>query len=191
MPVTNHCRRRSVPSATLALRFHETPCRPLSPDAPPPLDALPPCFPSHRHRPREKRPIGPGASVTSCPHTPLPSGPSLRNCATFGAVRRRREFFDSPIVRRDAHSCAQLESPRARVPYMAGVEFFAATLLRVSAQTNYRTRYQAAYGPLSFTNPTTAAPIRQKVVTDPRQSAVPLRTAPFRSLFSEYDAAHS
>ena len=43
--------------------------------------------------------------------------------ATFVAARRRGEFLDSSLVRTHVQSRAQIESPRARVPYTAGCEF--------------------------------------------------------------------
>ena len=38
---------------------------------------------------------------------------------TFVVITRRREFRDSSLMRTPARSRAELESPRARVPYTA------------------------------------------------------------------------
>ena len=45
-----------------------------------------------------------------------------------------------------AQSCAELESPRALLPYMARWELSPATVLRLRAHAKYRTRSLAAYG---------------------------------------------
>lgn len=63
----------------------------------------------------------------------------------FGAGRSGRENFDSLIVRTDAQSCAGLESPRARVPYMARGEFAPATTMRADALKLERKHYPPAY----------------------------------------------
>ena len=64
----------------------------------------------------------------------------------FGAETRCRKFFDSPIVRSDTQSCAQLESLRARVSYMPRCEFLPTTVLPTAAQIQYRRRYRSAFG---------------------------------------------
>ena len=64
----------------------------------------------------------------------------------FGAGRRPRESSDSSNVRIHAQSRAELESSRARVPYIAGCEFSPATVLRTGAQPKYPTRCRPAYG---------------------------------------------
>ena len=53
--------------------------------------------------------------------------------------------FDSLIVCTDAQSCAGLESPRARVPYMARGEFAPATMMRADALKLERKHYPPAY----------------------------------------------
>ena len=63
----------------------------------------------------------------------------------FPAGRGCRKFCDSPILRTDAPSCAQLESPRVRVPYNVGWESLLSTPLRGSAHTAYCKRYLSAY----------------------------------------------
>ena len=63
-----------------------------------------------------------------------------------GAGRRRWDLVDSSLVRTDAQSCAQVESPRARVPYVPRCEFPPATVLRADSQPKYLKRFRAAYG---------------------------------------------
>ena len=75
------------------------------------------------------------------PHAPAPRG-----MVTFVAGRRCREICDSPLVRTHAQSRVELESPRARVPYIAGCEISPATVLRADALRSNRTRSRAAYG---------------------------------------------
>ena len=58
---------------------------------------------------------------------------------------RRRELWDSSPMRTPARSRTELESPRARVPYIAGCEFSSRTRLRTGAHVKYPTRYPAAY----------------------------------------------
>ena len=64
----------------------------------------------------------------------------------FIAGRKSVEFCASSLVRTDAQSRAEIESPRARVPYMAGCEFTSATVLRTTALQLKRSRFLAAYG---------------------------------------------
>ena len=66
--------------------------------------------------------------------------------ATFGADTKHPELVESPVVRTHAQSRAELESPRARVPYLAGYEYSAATVLPAHAQAKYSKRFRAAYG---------------------------------------------
>ena len=65
-------------------------------------------FPASRPRPAPlpSRAIAPQSAAL----------PHAAGYGTFGAETRRREFFDSSVVRTDAQSRAVLESPRARVP---------------------------------------------------------------------------
>ena len=69
----------------------------------------------------------------------------------FIPERRCREICDSSLVRADAQSCTQLESLRARVPYMARGEFSPATAMRADALQSKFTRSLAAYVPKQFT----------------------------------------
>ena len=73
----------------------------------------------------------------------LPPGGSA--FGTFGAGTRRREFCNRSHVRTHAQSCAEFESPRARVLYIAGCELPPATVLRTGARDEYQTRYLTAY----------------------------------------------
>ena len=70
--------------------------------------------------------------------------------ATFVPGRRHRKICDSSPVRTHAQSRAELESPRARVPFIAGCEISLATALRRRAQFYRVVRYPAAYGPQVF-----------------------------------------
>ena len=65
---------------------------------------------------------------------------------TFGIGRRRGDLCDSSHELTDAHSCAELEFPRARAPYIARGEFSLATVVRLHAQTKYSKRFRTAYG---------------------------------------------
>ena len=56
-----------------------------------------------------------------------------------------RKICVSLPVRKRVQSCAHLESPRARVPYMADCEFSLATLMRIDALHSKLTRFLAAY----------------------------------------------
>ena len=87
--------------------------------------------------------------MLACPAASAePSG--IESCwpsfGTFVAERGRPEFCASSPVRKRAQSCAHLESPRARVPSMAGREISLATALRGSARTTYWRRFLGAYG---------------------------------------------
>ena len=92
------------------------------------------------------------------------------------------EICDSPLVRTDARSCAEIEGPRARVPHTAAWEFSTATIMRSAAQPNYSERFPAAYGPhCSRTDaphrPTgTKSPVQS---TDCRRDDVPPFTLPY------------
>ena len=63
-----------------------------------------------------------------------------------GAERRRGEFYNPSVTRTPAQSRAELESPRARVPYIAGWEFPTTTDVRVNAHDTYSNCFRAAYG---------------------------------------------
>ena len=73
----------------------------------------------------------------------LPLGYSA--CMTFRAVTKRREICDSPHVPTNVPSRAELESPRARVPHMAGCSFSPSPVLRPNAPRSKKTRSLAAY----------------------------------------------
>ena len=62
------------------------------------------------------------------------------------AETRRREICDSSLMHTDAQSCAQLESPCTRVPYIAGCDSSLSPVLRPDAPQWKRTRSLAAYG---------------------------------------------
>ena len=63
-----------------------------------------------------------------------------------GAERCSGDFGDTSLMRTPAQSGAALESPRARVPYIAGYEFSPATALRSGAPTIYWKCCLRAYG---------------------------------------------
>lgn len=89
----------------------------------------------------------PGPRASAVRLRPVAASPARRTSQTTNtAETRRREIFDSSTVRTNAQSRAQLESPRARVPYTAGGEFSLATVLRGSAHTAYSKRFLDAYG---------------------------------------------
>ena len=98
--------------------------------------------PPGRRRSRPRRPFEtrstPSMAQAAARYRPRP--------ATFVAERGCREIRDSSPVRTHAQSRAELESPRARVPYMAGREFSLATVLLGSAQTDYWKCFLGAYG---------------------------------------------
>lgn len=72
--------------------------------------------------------------------------PQPRSSETFGAERGCPEIRDSSIERPHAQPRADLESPRARVPCMAGSDFSPATVPRGTAHTAYWKRFLGAYG---------------------------------------------
>ena len=65
------------------------------------------------------------------------------------AVRRRRNFGDSSVVRTPAPRRADVESPRVRVRYNARCESPTATPLRTAAHTQYREALPICFHPLS------------------------------------------
>ena len=73
----------------------------------------------------------------------------FRTCSpaaeTFVAETRCREIRNSSLVSTDAQSCAQLESPRARVPSCGRRGFFPATALRAPALQPRSRHFPAAY----------------------------------------------
>ena len=91
----------------------------------------------------------------------------LSNAVIVGYAPRVKVV--DPLLRRRS------EEPREPIPRGG---FSAATLLRAAAQTNYRASYPAAYGPLSFTTPTTAMLIRHEIVVAQHESSLPLRNDP-------------
>ena len=70
----------------------------------------------------------------------------LRAVATFIAERTSGDLSNQTHVRTHALSRAEIESPRARVPYIAGWEFCPATAMRGCAPRFKRQRYPVAYG---------------------------------------------
>ena len=64
----------------------------------------------------------------------------------FGAGTRRGDLRDPSGVRPDAQSRAQIESSRARVPYIAGCEIFPTAEMRADTQTQYWRCSPVAYG---------------------------------------------
>jgi len=64
---------------------------------------------------------------------------------TFAVTTRRQELWDTSRKRTPARSRAELESSRARVPYIAGCELSSRTRLRTGALVNNPTRYPPAY----------------------------------------------
>ena len=112
-----------------------------------------PSLPSRFHpRHRRSRSHGHRSPAFTLPpaafESRLPPGGSA--FGTFGAERRRGNLREGSIMRTDAQSCAQIESPRARVPYTARVEFSLPTVLRGSAHTAYWQRFLGAYGYTHF-----------------------------------------
>ena len=107
--------------------------------------ALPVHLRQPERRPRASRVTRPsGAHRAERDRTSLRSkSPGLR---TFVAGRRRGKFCDWSHVRTIAQSCAQLESPRARGPYIAGGEFSPPTGARTDALQSKLKRSLAAYG---------------------------------------------
>lgn len=63
-----------------------------------------------------------------------------------GAGRSRGDIDDSSPVRTNAQSRAQLESPRARVPYIAESRFSLTSMMRGDALAKYWRCFPSAYG---------------------------------------------
>ena len=63
----------------------------------------------------------------------------------FGTGRRRENFDHWSLARTNAQSRSQPESPRARVPDMAGFELSPATVLRAAMHQSKRRRFRTAY----------------------------------------------
>ena len=108
-----------------------------------------PSLPSRFHpRHRRSRSHGHRSPAFTLPpaafESRLPPGGSA--FGTFGAGRRRGDFRDSSRVPAHAQSRADIESSRARVPYIAGCEISPATVLRAAALANYSKCFRAAYG---------------------------------------------
>ena len=96
------------------------------------------------------------SSVTIILGTPISRGhrarPGHSPQATFVAERGCANFQNPPRVRSCAQSRADVESPRARVPYIAAYEFSPSTVLRTAALQSKPSRSLAAYGGPSLTN---------------------------------------
>ena len=82
---------------------------------------------------------------------------------TFVVSTRRRELRDSSIMRTPARSRAELESPRARVPYIAGCDLPPETRLRTGAHVKYPTRYPPAYAHFPSNGGTPFSYVRDEV----------------------------
>ena len=108
---------------------------------------------------RHPRPLGPGRSRRSSQIRAAASTVGIPRCrleacptrsppvqVTNVVSTRRREFRDSSHMRTHARSRAELESPRARVPYRPGCELSPATRLRTGARVKYWNRSPGAYG---------------------------------------------
>ena len=68
------------------------------------------------------------------------------SATTYVAGRTCGDFRALSLVRTHAQSCLDLQSSRARDPYMDGCEFSPATVLRTVAQPKYSKRFRPAYG---------------------------------------------
>ena len=85
------------------------------------------------------------APLTSSP-VAAPLAQAHPGVGTFVAGRRRGDFWASSLVRTHAQPHSELESIRARVPYMARRESSPATVLRTGALQSRRARFLVAYG---------------------------------------------
>ena len=72
-----------------------------------------------RHRSPTEAPCRPSSTRSSASRTDSRVGHGFSVIVTNGAERRRRDLCDSSHELKDAHSCAELEFPRARAPYIA------------------------------------------------------------------------
>ena len=111
------------------------------------------------HRPRRSSaslPFAPRRSLERSPRSTAARDPvcavgsralvsAASPSATFGPGRRRREFGNSSRLPAHAHSRPDLETSRARVPYVAGCEFSPQSLLLTGALTSKSKRYLPAY----------------------------------------------
>ena len=70
---------------------------------------------------------------------------ALPTAAASGAGGRRGDLYNRSILRTDAQSRAEFESPRARIPCITGFGVSPATLTRAAALRSKRTRFSAAY----------------------------------------------
>lgn len=107
-----------------------------------------PYTPSPLH-PTNRQAIG-TTKVVSATCSPLPGQTASRFVRvpqmTWVVTRSRRDRVDRSHARNSAQPRADLESPRARVPYMFGCEFSPATAVRADAHQSKRTRSLVAYG---------------------------------------------
>ena len=85
--------------------------------------------------------------------------PRTNAFSSFVAGRRFGDFRHSSPVRTHAQSCPQIESPRARVPYIAGCENSPSTVPRPAALQSQGTRSLVAYGAAKL-RAKTCAPIQ-------------------------------
>ena len=99
-------------------------------------------------RSRRSSQLRAAASTVGIPRCRLEACPaqSPHVQVTYVVITRRREFRDSSLMRTPAPSRAEHESPRARVPYIAGCESPPGTRLRTGAHVKYWNRSPSAYG---------------------------------------------
>ena len=100
---------------------------------------------SPRQSARQAR--SPGTAAARSTSSGCCSGPPpAPTDVTFVAESGCREFFASPLVRTDAQSRAEIESPRARDPYTLRCKFSSPPVLRVPALQSRRRCSLTAYG---------------------------------------------
>ena len=98
---------------------------------------------THGPAPRERQTVGGRLTYAGLE----PAAASEKVVMTFVVSTRRRELWDSSLMRTHAQSRAELESPRARVPFEVGCDLSPETRLRTGAHVKYPTRYPPAYAP--------------------------------------------
>ena len=114
---------------------------------------------------------------------PLPFRLATCDRATFGAGRRRRDLRERSTMRTSAQSRAEIEPLRACVPYIAGREFSAATVMSVPALMLKRRRFLGAYGPILREPKHRAVPRSQSPRHHPQNGATtPNCRTPLRAL---------
>lgn len=135
-------RRRARPWRDRPTRRLQTLLDKITPDPPRPPTPAParasPSRPRTHLRPRPPRP-----SATRSRDDRGGGGAVV----TFIADMGREEFCRPSQVGTHAQSCAEIEFPCARVPYMAGCDFFPVTMPRAAPLSQYPKRFRPAYGP--------------------------------------------